>query len=77
MATSEWLRYNCIAFRHDVASDDKDTSTMDRIWEGLLQIYAYVGKLLKASRVKKKMKLTDLEDIVSSFEEPWVEAMLV
>ncbi|CAN6679826.1 unnamed protein product [Malus baccata var. baccata] len=84
MATSKQLRYNCIAFWYDVASDDKDTSTMDRIWESLLQIYAYVGKLRKAPRFREQTKLTNLErrvkaleDIVSNFEEPQVEAMLV
>lgn len=59
------------------------TST-NQIWESLLQIYAYVDKLRKAPRVREQTKLTDLErrvkaleDIVSSFEEPRVEAMLV
>ncbi|RXH74102.1 hypothetical protein DVH24_021282, partial [Malus domestica] len=84
MATSKQLRYNCITFWYDVASDDKDTSTMDRIWESSLQIYAYVGKLRKAPRFREQTKLTNLErwvkaleDIVSNFEEPQVEAMLV
>ncbi|KAM1682856.1 hypothetical protein EV1_033762 [Malus domestica] len=81
MTTSKRSCCNFGAFRHDATSENEDTSTIDRICESLLRIYASVNKLKKDSRIREQTKLADierlvkvLEGVIFSFEKPLAEA---
>lgn len=70
-----------VALEHNYTSGAKDILAMERIWETLMKIKAFVNKVQKASRMKVQSKLISLkkcvkalEDVVFNFEESLIEA---
>ncbi|KAM2903326.1 hypothetical protein COP2_003153 [Malus domestica] len=69
-----------VALEHSYTSGAKDVLAMERIWETLMKINAFV-KVRKASQMKVQSKLIDIEKCVKalegvffSFEESLIEA---